>query len=209
MQLTHHIPHRWRMGRNDIKRRFNQLWPYPLFSNGVEQASHFFIQPLICVDGKCFLNFLSLSCFFPVKVNLKYFLKRLLFDSPMANFRLQARRQLHSPHVNNCLYNFWLERQRGLVLKPNRAPSGVITGDLHSALWVTKCLLPVYLCTSLSQHLFPENLCRPFKSWDSVKPPLFENLVGGSTPPAERVRGSHWPYVFISTQWTGKHRTSK
>ena len=34
----------------------------------------------------------------------------------------------------------------------------------------------------------------PFKSWGPVKPPLFENLVGGSTPPPPAERGyTVWP----------------
>ena len=35
----------------------------------------------------------------------------------------------------------------------------------------------------------------PSKNWDPVKPPLFENLVGGSTPPA-KIRSAHYANII-------------
>ena len=57
-----------------------------------------------------------------------------------------------------------------------------------------------------SHPLFPSNL--PLKLKVLSSPPLFENLVGGSTPPCRKGGGPHYEYLYKTIKVRSTHCNS-
>ena len=57
-----------------------------------------------------------------------------------------------------------------------------------------------------SHPLFPSNL--PLKLKVLSSPPLFENLVGGSTPPCRKGGGPHYEYLYKTIKVSSTHCNS-